>query len=132
MWSGFMSETRQNPAETPGSALLPEHFAVSKSTGIKIDWSDGERSDFSLEFLRERCPCAQCTGAHGTPPQALDFSNPLQLYRERLKITQVEPIGHYAIGIHWNDGHKTGIYSYRLLRELHEELARKHRSSALQ
>ncbi|MCC7340203.1 MAG: DUF971 domain-containing protein [Bryobacterales bacterium] len=127
-----MSETRQSPAEQRGADLFPEHFAVSKSTGIKIDWSDGERSDFSLEFLRERCPCAQCTGAHGTPPQALDFSNPLQLYRERLKITQVEPIGHYAIGIHWNDGHKTGIYSYRLLRELHEELARKHRSSALQ
>ncbi len=127
-----MSETRQSPAEQRGADLFPEHFAVSKSTGIKIDWSDGERSDFSLEFLRERCPCAQCTGAHGTPPQALDFSNPLQLYRERLKITEVEPIGHYAIGIHWNDGHKTGIYSYRLLRELHEELARKHRSSALQ
>lgn len=104
-------------------ALTPEHFAVSKSTGIKIDWADGAHSDFPLEFLRERCPCAQCTGAHGTPPQAPDFSNPLHLYREKLKIVHVEPVGHYAIGIHWNDGHKTGIYSYRLLRQLHEERA---------
>jgi DUF971 family protein len=107
----------------PPEALTPEHFAISKSTGIKIDWADGAQSDFGLEFLRERCPCAHCTGAHGTPPQAPDFSNPLRLYQERLKIVKVEPVGQYAIHITWNDGHKMGIYSYRLLRALHEELA---------
>lgn len=106
----------------PAEALTPEHFAISKSTGIKIDWADGAQSDFPLEFLRERCPCAHCTGAHGTPPQAPDFSNPLRLYQERLRIIKVEPVGHYAINISWNDGHKMGIYSYRLLRALHEEM----------
>src|SRR5690606_5191589 len=132
MWNESMSETRHPSADPQSATVIPEHFAVSKSTGIKIDWADGAHSDFSLEFLRERCPCAQCTGAHGTPPQAPDFSNPLQVYRERLKIVDVEPIGHYAIGIHWNDGHKTGIYSYRLLRELHEELAAKQHSGTVQ
>ena len=111
-------------------ALAPEHFAISRSTGIKIDWADGAQSDFPLELLRQRCPCAHCTGAHGTPPQAPDFANPLHMYRERLKIVQVEPVGHYAIGIHWNDGHKTGIYSYRLLRALHEELQRDQSSTS--
>jgi len=121
-----MSEVKYSELDgLPPEALIPEHFAISKSTGIKVDWADGAQSDFKLEFLRERCPCAHCTGAHGTPPQAPDFSNPLHVYRERLKIDRVEPVGQYAISIHWNDGHKMGIYSYQLLRMLHEELATK-------
>jgi DUF971 family protein len=47
------------------AALDPEHIAISKSTGIKIDWRDGHHSDYTLGYLRDECPCATCTGAHG-------------------------------------------------------------------
>jgi DUF971 family protein len=95
----------------------PEHIAVSKSKGVTIDWKDGHKSEFGLTYLRENCPCATCTGAHGTPPQKYDATpNPLQLYRPVLKMNSVEPVGHYAIRIHWNDGHNSGIYSYEHLR----------------
>jgi DUF971 family protein len=117
-----MSEAKYPILEgLPAEALRPEHFAISKSSGIKIDWADGAASDFPLEYLRTKCPCASCTGAHGTPPQAPDFDNPLHLYREKLKINNVTPVGHYAIKIDWNDGHNTGIYSYDYLRSLHEQ-----------
>ena len=43
----------------------PEHIAVSKSKGIKIDWKDGHHSEYELRYLRDNCPCATCTGAHG-------------------------------------------------------------------
>jgi len=52
----------------------PEHISISKSKGIKIDWKDGHRSEYTLGWLRDECPCASCTGAHGTEPQKSDYA----------------------------------------------------------
>ena len=96
----------------------PEHIAISKSTGIKIDWRDGHHSDYSLAYLRDECPCATCTGAHGTPPQKSTYSKPelFPMFKPALKMTSVEPVGSYAVRIFWNDGHSSGIYSFDHLR----------------
>ena len=40
------------------------------------------------------------------------------MYKPRIKMLNVEPVGYYAIRIHWNDGHNTGIYSYDHLRAI--------------
>jgi DUF971 family protein len=97
----------------------PEHIAISKSRGIEIDWADGVHSSLGLELLRRECPCATCTGAHGTPPQKWQpDTNPLRVYTAKLKMDSVEAVGNYAIRIYWNDGHNAGIYSYSHLREL--------------
>jgi len=98
----------------------PEHIAISKSKGVKIDWKDGHHSDYPLGYLRDKCPCAHCTGAHGTEPQATSYSkppaNPFQMYQPTLKMLSAEPIGQYAVRIHWSDGHNSGIYSWEHLR----------------
>ena len=94
----------------------PEHIAISKSKGIKIDWKDGHTSEYTLEYLRDKCPCAACTGAHGTPPRQPTANSPFQMYQAKLKMLGVEPVGNYAIRINWSDGHNTGIYSYDHLR----------------
>ncbi|HYW46151.1 MAG TPA: DUF971 domain-containing protein [Bryobacteraceae bacterium] len=95
----------------------PEHIAISKSKGIKIDWKDGHHSEYGLQYLRDKCPCATCTGVHGTPPQKKDNpGGPFQMYKPVLKMLAVEPVGNYAIRINWSDGHNTGIYSYEHLR----------------
>jgi DUF971 family protein len=100
----------------------PEHIAISKSKGIEIDWSDEHHSSYGVAYLRDECPCATCTGAHGTDPQKTNFSNPqsspFQMYTPAIKMLQVEEVGNYAIRIHWNDGHSTGIYSYDHLRRI--------------
>lgn len=100
----------------------PEHIAISKSKGIKIDWKDGHRSEYSLEYLRDECPCATCTGSHGTEPQKTNHSkaskDPFPLFKPVLKMVNVEPVGHYAVRIYWSDGHNTGIYSFERLREI--------------
>ena len=100
----------------------PEHIAISKSKGIKIDWKDGHRSEYGLQYLRDKCPCASCTGAHGTPPRQPEAvqaaNNPFQMYKPALKILGVEPVGQYAIRIDWSDGHNAGIYSYEHLRHI--------------
>lgn len=108
----------------------PEHIAVSKSKGIDIDWKDGHHSSYDVEYLRDWCPCATCTGAHGTEPRAkttgaktteakaAQSANPFQMYKQKMKMLGVEPVGSYAMRIEWNDGHNTGIYSYDHLRRI--------------
>jgi DUF971 family protein len=99
----------------------PEHIAISKSKGIKIDWRDGHHSEYTLQFLRDKCPCAGCTGAHGTPPRpksAPPEAEPFPMFKPALKMLNVEPVGNYAIRIHWSDGHSAGIYSYEHFRRI--------------
>jgi DUF971 family protein len=105
----------------------PEHIAISKSKGIKIDWRAGHHSEYSLEYLRDECPCASCTGAHGTTPQKSSYSSthagpqpasPFKMYAPKLRMMNVEQVGAYAIRIDWSDGHNTGIYSFDHLRRI--------------
>ena len=101
----------------------PEHIAISKSKGIKIDWKDGHHSEYTLAYLRDECPCASCTGAHGSEPQKTSYSqpaaaNPFPMFQPTLKMLTVEEVGHYAFRIDWSDGHNTGIYSYEHLRKI--------------
>ncbi|HUS06114.1 MAG TPA: DUF971 domain-containing protein [Bryobacteraceae bacterium] len=100
----------------------PQHIAISKSKGIEIDWADGHHSSYSCAYLRDECPCASCTGSHGTEPQKTDYStrkkDPFQMYKPVPKMLDVESVGNYAIRISWNDGHNTGIYSYDHLRKI--------------
>ena len=98
----------------------PEHIAISKSKGVKIDWKDGHHSEYGLTYLRDKCPCATCTGAHGTTPREPEApqAGPFQMYKPALKMLNVEPVGNYAIRIHWSDGHSSGIYSYEHLRSI--------------
>jgi len=104
----------------------PEHIAISKSKGIKIDWKDAHHSEYGLTYLRDKCPCAQCTGAHGTPPRPAgggdtpQLNNPFPMFKPALKMLAVEPVGNYAIRINWSDGHSSGIYSYDHLRRICE------------
>lgn len=102
-----------------------EHIAISKSKGIKIDWKDGHRSEYTLGYLRDECPCATCTGAHGTVPQKTNYAaeetkpaNPFKMYAPTLKMLKVEEVGAYAIQIQWSDGHGSGIYSFDHLRRI--------------
>src|SRR5947208_1391312 len=99
----------------------PEHIAISRSKGIEIDWKDGHHSSYGTEYLRDWCPCATCTGSHGTEPRRKSSeqpANPFQMYTPKIGMIAAEPVGHYAVKISWNDGHSTGIYSYDHLRAI--------------
>jgi len=105
----------------PSTSTDPEHIAISKSRGISIDWKDGLRSEYDNTYLRDHCPCASCTGAHGTDPRPKASENPLKLFAPKPRMDSVEPVGNYAIRIVWNDGHGTGIYSFAHLRSISRE-----------
>ncbi len=100
----------------------PEHIAISKSRGIDIDWKDGHKTSLGVVYLRDHCPCAGCTGSHGTTPRPktteAQNANPFQMFQPAIKMLGVEPVGNYAIRIEWSDGHSTGIYSFDHLRKI--------------
>jgi DUF971 family protein len=111
-----------NMSQQTASRTDPEHIAISKSKGIRIDWKDGHHSSYDLDYLRENCPCATCAGTHGTPTyrqqREQEKKNPLHMYQAALRMVSVEPVGNYAIRITWSDGHNTGIYSFDTFRAL--------------
>ncbi len=82
-----------------------------KSRVLEISYSDGERFELSYEFLRVLSPSAEVQG-HG-PGQGT-----LQVGKQDVIITHIEPVGHYAIQPTFDDGHDTGIYSWETLYDM--------------
>jgi DUF971 family protein len=87
-----------------------------KSRRLEISFADGMTFQLPCEFLRVYSPSAEVRG-HG-PGQEV-----LQTGKKDVAITNIEPVGTYAIQLDFSDGHNTGIYSWDLLYEfgLHQE-----------
>ena len=78
---------------------------------LEVTFADGEGYALTFEYLRVMSPSAEVRG-HG-PGQEV-----LQVRKEHVGITRLEPTGHYAIRIHFDDGHDSGLYSWDFLRDL--------------
>ena len=82
-----------------------------KSRQVVIAFDDGNRFELSFEYLRVHSPSAEVKG-HG-PGQEV-----LQTGKENVQVTAVEPVGHYAVRLVFDDGHDTGLYTWKYLYEL--------------
>lgn len=80
---------------------------------LELSFEDGLNFKFSAEFLRVHSPSAEVKG-HGPGQETL------QLDKQDVSISKIEPIGHYALKLHFDDGHDTGLYSWSYLHELGE------------
>jgi DUF971 family protein len=78
---------------------------------LELSFDDGSNFKLPVEYLRVYSPSAEVQG-HG-PGQEV-----LQIGKEDVNIDAVEPIGHYAIKLAFDDNHDTGIYSWDYLYEL--------------
>jgi DUF971 family protein len=76
---------------------------------VVITWADGHESVYGLDYLRSWCPCAGCQG-HAPVAKRLETTGQ--------ELVQIDTVGNYAIAPTWQDGHNTGIYSFRFLRGL--------------
>ncbi|HEX7719773.1 MAG TPA: DUF971 domain-containing protein [Woeseiaceae bacterium] len=76
-----------------------------------IEFDDGSRFELPFEYLRVHSPSAEVKG-HG-PGQEV-----LQTGKEQVLITQVEPVGHYAVRLVFDDGHDSGLFTWKYLYEL--------------
>lgn len=98
--------------ERRGPAIEPREIKQDGEAGLIITWGDGVVSQYKAAALRRSCPCAQCvnewTGQRVLKPEAVS---------EELAMADISVVGRYALNFRWSDGHDTGIYSFRYLRE---------------
>jgi DUF971 family protein len=85
----------------------------NKSRVLEISFDDGARFELDFEYLRVYSPSAEVRG-HGPGQERL------QTGKETVSVTKLEPVGHYAVRLFFDDGHNTGLYNWSYLRELGE------------
>lgn len=82
-----------------------------KSRILEIAFDDGSCFKYPCEYLRVYSPSAEVRG-HGPGEEVL------QVGKENVNISQIEPVGVYAVQLHFDDGHNTGLYSWETLYNL--------------
>ena len=91
---------------------------LSKSE-LSVTWNDGHHSIFTMQTIRDGCPCAGCKGEsvlfHSYVPPDPERNTP-----GRYDLKGVEAVGGYALKFSWGDGHDMGIYTWEHLRSLCE------------
>jgi DUF971 family protein len=98
-----------------GLALWPTELRLSAAKDVlKIRFEDGQEYALPAEYLRVESPSAEVQG-HG--PLERTFVPG----KRHVKITALEPVGHYAVRIIFDDGHDTGLYAWSYLLELGRE-----------
>jgi DUF971 family protein len=83
---------------------------------LEIDFDDGASFILPAELLRVESPSAEVQG-HGPSGKVLVTG------KQRVGIVALEPVGNYAVRILFDDGHSTGLYSWRYLHRLGREHA---------
>ncbi len=99
-----------------GPAIEPREIMQEGEAGLRITWADEKISYYTAPALRRACPCAQCVN-EWTGQRVLNPEN----ISDQLSVASVEIVGRYALNFKWSDGHETGIYSFRYLRDLCEK-----------
>ena len=97
---------------TTTAAAKPTAITVhQQSRVLEIGFDDGANFRIPIELLRVYSPSAEVQG-HG-PGQEV-----LQTGKREVSITDIEPIGHYAVQPRFSDGHDTGIFAWTYLYHL--------------
>ncbi|HEU4708763.1 MAG TPA: DUF971 domain-containing protein [Methylophilaceae bacterium] len=94
--------------DSPRPTEISLHQASRK---LELTFDDDTHGALSCEFLRVYSPSAEVRG-HGKGLEVL------QTGKEAVNITEIEPVGNYAVRLIFSDGHDTGLYSWDYLYEL--------------
>jgi DUF971 family protein len=96
--------------------IEPQEIMQEGDSALRITWADGRVCNYQATALRRSCPCAQCvnewTGERTLKPENVS---------EGIEIADLTIVGRYALNFRWSDGHETGIYSFKYLRDLCEQ-----------
>ena len=90
----------------------PVEIRRAEDRELQITWADGHRTVLANRLLRQSCPCARCvnelTGERMLDPASVPPD---------IRASEISLVGRYAVKVRWSDGHSTGIYTFRKLRE---------------
>ena len=82
-----------------------------KSHALEIAFDDGARFEIPCELLRVYSPSAEVRGHWGQYAK-------LQVDKQDVNITEIRPVGAYAVKIFFDDGHNSGLSDWGFLYEL--------------
>jgi len=92
--------------------VTPTEIRLKKESKLLlVSFDDGSEFQYSCEYLRVHSPSAEVKG-HGQGQETL------QVGKERVGITAIEPVGHYAVRLIFDDGHDSGLYTWQYLHQL--------------
>ena len=95
-----------------GSAVRAVEIRLKKAEKrLEIEFDDGATFAYPAELLRVESPSAEVQGHNAD--QKVTVAG-----RRHVGIMAVEPVGHYAIRIKFDDLHDTGLYSWEYLHYL--------------
>lgn len=98
----------------PAAPKTPHPTGITlhqQSRVLEIAFDDGRTFRLPYEFLRVHSPSAEVRG-HGPGQETL------QTGKRDVTVSEVEPVGHYAIRPMFSDGHNSGIYAWDYLYDL--------------
>jgi DUF971 family protein len=78
---------------------------------FEMQLESGDALLIPAELLRVESPSAEVKG-HGPGQETLVWG------KRNVLIMKAEPVGNYAVRLHFNDGHDTGLYTWTYLAEL--------------
>ncbi|AQS40439.1 hypothetical protein Sps_05370 [Shewanella psychrophila] len=80
-----------------------------RSRLLEVTFDDGKTFQLSCEMLRVYSPSAEVHG-HG--------NSVLVTHKKNVNIKALDPVGNYAVKITFDDGHNTGLFSWKVLYDL--------------
>jgi DUF971 family protein len=95
--------------------LEPTQIIEESDAELTIEWSDGQSFLYNASQLRRVCPCAGCVN-EWTGERTLKA----ETIADGMSFKSIGVVGRYALNFNFSDGHDTGIFSYKYLREIAE------------
>lgn len=77
---------------------------------VNFIWSDEKSDIWPARVLRLRCTCAHCKSEDTGERLIVDEDIPMDIV-----VTDMNLVGNYGVGIHFSDGHTTGIFRFSAL-----------------
>lgn len=95
-------------AQSPVPTSITCH---QRARTLEVAFDDGITATLTHEFLRVYSPSAEVRG-HGPGEEVL------QVGKRDVELTDISPVGNYAVKLTFSDGHDSGLYSWDYLYEL--------------
>ncbi len=108
----------ESGSRSAGNRATPIGLRQNDLRTLAVLWEDGHCDHFDVRDLRLACRCALCIEEMSGRP----LLDPKKV-RADVSPQKISSVGNYAVGIDWNDGHNSGLYSFDHLRSLGERIA---------
>jgi DUF971 family protein len=98
---------------------IPTEIRLRRASRLlEVSFTDGARFELPFEYLRVHSPSAEVKG-HGPGQEVLVVG------KQAVGISAIDPVGQYAVKLVFDDGHDTGLFTWKYLHELGREQAQK-------